>query len=512
MINKRIILSISFILLLINISCKKNYNTTGNGLIAPPDFEGKLYDQSKVVTYDTAIDSVLSTNLPVNAIGEWEMSPFGTLKADLSTTLALDPFFSADSLGDNVKILSAQILIPFFAERIDDNGTEIIVLDSVYGTGTLDIKIHELGYLLPSYDPATNLEDRRIYYSNFDFTDHLITKIGDTVDYVPSNESYITYQHTEDGEIELDENGDPVVLDSLGPHFRVKIDTSFIRHKIFDRAGDFVLQNRLAFQDYFRGIYFEISGKTADGKLMMMDFTGGKLNIAFTHEIVDENGTPDDTSDDEVITKYDEANFRFDFPKVNYYQNHFSPVMQEALNVSDMINGDERIYVKGDAASGGVVRLFDTQELNMMKENGWLVNHAELIFYVDENLSSDYLPQNLILFDKINEKLLLDMADPDNVSVDNALFGGFLEEDEDGNKFYRFKITQHIKSILEHEAVNVDLSLRVVSNPTSYIQAYEYQDPDNYNPLGVVLYGNKASVLEKRPKLILYYTLPNISE
>jgi len=510
MINKRIILSISLVFLLINVSCKKNFNTVGNGLIDPPDFEGKIYEQGKVTTYDEAIDSVFSTNLPLHALGDWELSAFGNLKAEFTTTLSPDPKFVGDSLGSNFTILSAEVIIPFFSKQIDNNGTEITQLDSIYGNGTLDIKVHELGFLLPSYDPNTNLEERRKYYSNFDFSSHFVTQIGDSIDFHPSIDPYITYQHDNDGSIKLDDNGDPVVKDSLGPHFRIKIDTNFIRHKIFDKAGDFVLKSKSAFQDYFRGIYFEITDKTQDGRFMMMDFNQGKIRVTYLHKVLNDNGTPTDTSDDFLEDKYAEIYMRFDLPKVNYYKNDFSPQMQTAITNSDLINGDDHIYIKGDAASGGVVRLFDSQEIDDMKSQGWLVNKAELFFYVDESITDEFLPQNLILFDKTNKKLLLDMADPDNLTANNHLFGGQLEEDTNGNKFYRFKITQHIKNILEHDEPNVDLSLRVISDPISYIKAFSFTDPDNYNPKGVVLFGNQSSNTSMRPKLVLYYTQPNL--
>jgi hypothetical protein len=508
MINKRIIISISFILLLVNTSCKKNFYTTGNGVIDSPDFKGIIYDQTKIITYDEAIDSVFSTNLPLHALGDIDLAPFGELKAEFATTLNLPPFL--DSLGTNIKIVSAKVLIPYFAENVDDNGTTIIKLDSVYGTGNLDIKIHELGYLLPSYDPNTNLEERRKYYSNFDLTDQLVTQIADTVDFIPSIEPYITYKRNEDGSFEVDDNGERIVKDSLGPHFIVDIDTTFIRHKIFDRLGDFVLQNKWAFQDYFRGIYFEIEDKDLDGKFMMMDFGAGTMQVAVTHEILDNNNTPDDPSDDFLKEVYKEINFKFDIPKMNYYENDLSSQFQTALNNSDPINGDDHIFVKGDAASGAVVHLFDDQELATMKAENWLVNKAELIFYVDESISNDLLPENLVLYDKTNQRLLLDMADPDNINNNNQLFGGHLDEDENGNKIYKFKLTQHIKNIIENNEINVDLWLRVVTDPKAFAKTVSYTDPDNYNPKGVVLHGNQSPIISKRPKLVMYYTKPEI--
>ncbi len=512
MINKRIILSISFLFLLVNSSCKKDFNTTGNKIITFPDFEGKIYDQAKIITYDEKIDSVFATNLPAHALGELDLPAFGKLKAEIATTLNLNLSLTSDSVSidSNLRIISAEILIPYFSQNVvDEAGDESIQLDSVYGTGSLDIKVYELGYLLPSYDPNTNLEEKREYYSNFNFKNNLITEIADTVGFTPSLEPYITYQRNTDGTFELDDNGEKIQLDSLGPHFRIKVDTSFIRHKIFDKIGEFVLENKSAFQDYFRGLYFEVCNYSGDGRFMMMNFPAGKLHIAYMQKVINDNDTVDDTSDDFTEDAYSEADFNFDVPKVNFYQNDMSSLMQTAVNNSDLINGDDRLYIKGDAGSGAVVRLFDDQELNKMKEEGWLINKAELIFYVDEDLSDELLPENLVLFDKTNEKPLLDMADPDNTDAANTLFGGSLEEDDEGNKYYKFKITQHLKNIVENQEVNVDLSLRVISDPVAYAKSIVFTDPDNYNPKGVVLYGNQSSEIDKRPKLTIYYTQPD---
>lgn len=500
------------IVLLLTTSCKKEFTTIGNQLIEQPDFQGKIYDQSKVTTYDQPVDKVFSATLSlpegINALGIYNDPVFGTLKAAVAAPVNSDATkFTDDGFGDNVKIVDARMIVPYISHTNSDKTYE---LDSVYGTKPFEISVKELTYLLPTLDPDTNLIDNRIYYSDFDFSPFQAGQIADTIGFTPSNESFYEYERNTDGTFNLDSNGHKQIKDSLSPRLSIKLDTTFFRHKIFDHSGEEILTNAIRFKDYFRGLYIDALPQNNDGRYMMMDFAKAYILLSYTHDVTDDNGTPSDTSDDTVETVYEEINLKFTAPKTNIYQNTFSADMQTAINNSDMINGDDKVYVKGNAGAETIVQLFDTQQLAELRAKDWMINQAELNFYVDKQAVSNTLLQapRLILYDNDQQKLLADLDALENIET-GAYFDGFLKEDDNENPYYSFKITRHIRNVLKNDSMNVKLALRVSNNPKALLQYNDhFLDPDSQNPSGTILYGNQTTTADLKPILKIYYTDP----
>ena len=519
MLNKTTGLIILIIALTLNTSCKKDFTSIGNQLIDTPHFEGHLFDQSKVTIYDQQTERVFSAklltdkynNLPIGAVGVYKDNKFGTLTAGLATSLSPDlPVFSSFLDKDNTKILSARLMIPYHNHTTRDNNNTSYVLDSIFGNETFEIKIHELTYLLPTFDPDNNLETYRKYYSDFDFDPYKGTVIGDSLDFQVSNEPVKIYKRNSDGTFELDDNGDKIVKDSLPPHLIVKLDTTYFRQKIFDQAGNDVLSTADRFKDYFRGLYIDAISQNGDGSFLMMPVDEGYIEITYTYDETDDNGTPNDTSDDTVETIYKEMKLKLTTPMVNHYDNDFSPEAQTALNNSDMINGDEHIYLKGDAGSEAIIQLFDEQQLTELRQNDWMINQAELYLYVDENASNELLSETkrLILYNYDELKNLPDVYHLENVDNNFATYNGNLQEDTDG-KYYKFGITRYIRNVIKNDSTNAKLGLRVTRVIPKLLKADElFKDPDAYNPSGIILYGNQTGVTGKKPVLKIYYTDP----
>jgi len=518
MLNKTGLIILIFALIL-STSCKKDFVTIGNKLIDQPQFEGKEYNIGKVVTYDQRVDRVFSnlsadiylSNLPAQSLGIYKDAQLGTLKADLITAINPDILRFENNMEGNMKILGAELLVPYFNQVLEnDAGESYYALDSVFGYSRFEIKVYELTYLLPTYDPNTNLESQRKYYSDFDFTPFKGELIGDSISFGISSLPYVTYERNTDGTYELDENGELIIKDSLGPHMQIKLDTTYFRHKIFDHAGEDVLTSTERFKDYFRGLYIEAVPENEDGRFLIMPFNEGKVIIQYTYERVNDNGTIDDESDDYVETIYDEITMALASPMVNHYENTFTSYVQSNLDYSDIINGDNELIVKGDAGSDVIVKLFDEQELRDLRQKDWMINQAELFFYVNPDASSNLLEQaeRLILFNYDDKQNLLDIYAPENAENDYAEYDGKLETDDDGRMYYRFGITRHIRNVLKVDSTNVRLGLRVCSEiKNSLIYDDTFLDPDAYNPKGIILYGNQAGILD-RPVLKIKYTDP----
>ncbi len=523
MLNKRNGLIILFIAFMLNVSCKKDFTTIGNNLIDKPLFKGKLFQDGLVRIYDQRVDKVLSanlvgvidnsSNLPIASLGIYKDDKFGTLKADIVTDILPDPVLSYQDFGTNIKLIGAQLIVPFFSHTKVENGETVYKLDSIYGSHNFELKVFEQTFLLPTYDPDTGLEDRLHYYSDFDFAPYKSTMIADTVDFNVSNEAYITYQRNSDGTFQLNDDDEKIIKDSLAPHMVIKLDTTYFRQKIFDHSGEEILSNQEKFKDYFRGLYIEPVSNNGEGLMMQLDFSKAKVLLQYTEEQTDDNGTPNDDTDDTVKTVYKELKMKLGNTIVNHYENTLSGYAQTALNNSDLINGDEEIVLKGEAGSEAVVQLFDDQQLRELRQKDWLINQAELYFYVDQTASNEMLEQTqrLLLYNYDNQTNIVDLKNaPENIQ-DNDFkeYNGKLETDKEGNKYYKFGITRHIRNVIKKDSANVKLGLRVIHSIPLVLKTNDlFKDPDAYTPKGVILYGNQTTT-DLKPVLKIYYSDPD---
>ena len=523
MLNKRNGLIILFIAILLNTSCKKDFTTIGNNLIDKPLFKGELYQDGLVRIYDRKVDRVLSSklsyvldkgrNLPVASLGIYKDNKFGTLNAGIVTDIMPDAVKFREPFGSNVKLINAQLIVPYFSHTKVENGGTVYVLDSIFGDHDFELKVYEQTYLLSTYDTNTDLENRVHFYSDFDITPYKSTVIADSIGFNVSNEAYITYQRNDDGTFKLDDNDEKIVKDSLGPHMVIKLDTTYFRQKIFDHSGEDILSSSEKFKDYFRGLYIEPVSSGGDGLLMQFDFSEAKIIVRYTEEQTDDNGTPNDNSDDTVKTLYKELEMKLGGTVVNLYNNLLSSYAQSALNNSDMINGDDEVVIKGEAGSEAVVQLFDEQQLRELRQKDWLINQAELYFYVDENASEEMLSQaqRLLLYNYETQNHIADLTGaPENVP-DNDFheYEGKLKTDKEGRKYFRFGITRHIRNIIVKDSANAKLGLRAIYFiPYPSLKSKElFKDPDAYVPKGIILYGNQTTTALK-PVLKIYYSDP----
>jgi hypothetical protein len=235
---------------------------------------------------------------------------------------------------------------------------------------------------------------------------------------------------------------------------------------------------------------------------MMMPIEQGFIQVNFTYEQEDDNG--------DIDTLYKEMKLKLTAPMVNNYVNNLTPEAQTALNNSDMINGDEQIYVKGDAGSEAVIQLFNNQQLHQLRTSDWMINQAELYLYVDKDASEEMLTETkrLFLYDYDNQKPLVDIYAYENTDNDFNAYDGYLQEDDNGEKYYKFGITRHIRNIIKKDSTNVKLGLRVTDFIKTTLKEKDlFKDPDAYNPSGIILFGNQT-VSGKKPMLKIYYTDP----
>ena len=158
----------------------------------------------------------------------------------------------------------------------------------------------------------------------------------------------------------------------------------------------------------------------------------------------------------------------------------------------------------------------------------WLINDANIVFYIDtdntEFKKSDE-PQRLYLYDFTNSTTISDYflaaSNTTNKKLSKYIAGGFLTKDATSKRgvSYKMNITNHIINLIKNDdVINVKLGL-VVSEDINISNSNALRTTNDYiaqvprasvmNPLGTILYGNKATVPEaKKLKLEIYYTKP----
>jgi len=523
-------------------SCDENYNTIGGDIIVDDDLVSLLDESKTVISYSKNISSVQTNIVPVHQLGVYKDPVFGKSTVSFLSQLLLsetDPTFG-DSEGRRQRIdLDSVILyIPFFGEEIVGEEETTYTIDSIFGNSPVTISIYESNFFLRDLDPDSNFEDPQLYYSDQgpQFEEFLGELLGTIEDFVPSDEGYILVEENED------EEGDDIET-LIKPGLRVELSTEFFQEKIIDKEGQLELNNNNLFKEYFRGLYFKVESQSDDGNLFIFNPANAKITLkySFNRPEVDEEGDPVlDENNVQIIEKVnDEYLLNFGGVSLNTFENNVPQEILGNLENPNINEGEETLYVRGGEGIVTVIDLFGedlddngiADELETLRDQEWIINDANLVFYVDQDKveggSSE--PERLIVYDLENNTVLVDyFLDPSSgdIPVDAlSVHLGRLERDSDENgEFYKIRLTSHISNLINKDSTNVSLGLIVsqnvlmngfqtidtlssTGNQTTKIK--EIPRSSVISPEGTVLYGNNTFNEEKRLKLQIYYLDPN---
>jgi len=486
--------------------------------------------QYDVIAYNKKLPPVQTNNLPVNLFGIYNDPVYGKTTANFVTQLnitTLDPDF-----GDNVELDSVVLTIPYFSTALesDGEGGTVFQLDSVYGEGFINYSIYENNYFLRDFDPNSEFDISQRYFSNYSTS---------SSDFIPESllEGNLIYQSEElfkpsANQIVLteeDEDGVDEITDRLAPALRIKLDNAFWQEKIIDQEGSSVLTNQNNFSDYFRGLYFKVEEVNPNsGTLTLFDLTASTANVTlyYTKDPLTEGA-------DRTASTY---TINFSGNRVNFLNNEYGVTIPDGNEV----DGDEKLYLKGGEGSMAVINLFngdengDSPELEELKSNDWLINEANLVFYVDQDMmigDNENEPDRIYLYDLNNETPLIDyyfdLTNTTDPIISKASHLGVLEREDTGSEElgkgikYKIRITEHINNILLNDSTNVKLGLAVSSNINFENNTLQYSfqtDDEDFNklpgssiicPEGTVLFGNNTTNEEKKVYLEIFYTEPN---
>jgi hypothetical protein len=264
---------------------------------------------------------------------------------------------------------------------------------------------------------------------------------------------------------------------------------------------------------------------------MFLNFNEAEIRIVYDYQKINDNGTPDDTTDDSIDTEESEFKLNFNATKFNSFKNDPYPGYVYS-SILDTIENPERVYLKGGEGIMAEIELFKDDNgvdlLDEIKSKDWLLNEANLTMYIDQemlNSSGNIIePSRLYLYDLVNQVPLVDYFVDNSQGtkpfLNKTTHGGLIELDDDKNGlFYKIRLTEHIKNIVRNDSTNVKLGLVVSSdiNNTINIEVQENNLVDftpfasTINPLGTVLIGPNPSndKMDKKMKLNLFYTEVN---
>lgn len=529
-------LSLIVLLIIAISSCEEEFNILETDIINET-FATDIDSSFTIVTYSKFLQGVQSNGLPLSQIGTYTDATFGTSTVNLLSQLTLGPADIEPSFGDCTVLDSVILYIPFFStSEVNSEAQTTFTLDSVFGNDPINISIYESNFFLSDNDPNTNFEDPQKYYSNqlTNFETNLGELIYTIENFKPESKQIIL--------------NDTV---NLNPGMRVSLPLTFFEEKIINKEGEVELLNNNNFKNFFRGLYFKVSSVTENGHLAFYDFENSanpaNITLYYTFKDLTNNGTCEENTSEDFNG---DLQLLFNAIKVNTFSNNNIPLnLASKLNNPNTRLGEESLYLKGGEGIISIIELFGEEdfkkigeangasflldgpngvpdELDELRTKAWLINEANLIFYVDQDQvqGGDSEPERLMIFDTKNNTVLADYgiditANETPVNAVNQHLGR-LQRDSDGNgDFYKIKITSHISNLINNDSINIPLGLMVSQNVTNQ-QFQELKTPifENYlkevpassviSPEATVLHGNRSNTLNKRVKLKIYYTDP----
>ena len=498
------------------VACDDEYSTVGGEIIEnTSDLE---LEEVEVTAYNKKINSVQTNNLGNHLLGVYNHPIYGQTTASILTQLSLptkNPVFGAEPELDSVVLT-----IPYFSTEgdLDEDGNIKYALDSVYGNTPIKISVQESNFYLRDLDPDADFQDRQRYYSDQqDLFEQNLTGgvIYENDNFLPSNQAITSYEENTEG-----------VQDTVtsGPALRIKLPVAYFQEKIIEKEGSSVLSNNNNFKNYLRGMFIKAEAKEEDGTMLFFNLkdSDAGIELFYTNEVE----TTNDDGGTDTIRKPKQYKLNFGSTIVNTFKGEYPADVLQAISSSNEEAGAEKLFLDGGEGSMAVVELFeDEDQIAALKEKNWLINEANLTFYVDQDFVENVNePTRIYLYDLDNNKIIADYnfalnfvgdGNENNPATSLASFSGPLKRDEDDNGIsYKLNLTQHVTNIIEDEAENVRLGLVVTQNIniTNNSAVRNTEDVASFpamsvlSPEGTVLHGNLSTNEEKRLKLRIYYT------
>lgn len=432
------------------------------------------------------------------------------------------------------------------APIIANNFARSFQLDSIYGAidKPFRLKVEQNTFFLRDLDPNTNFQEAQAYFSSQEFSPNFVSEVlydsevsGDLI--IDSKEILIAQEDNETT-TDIDES---LTFQKRNPGIRVPLDKDFFQEYILDMEGSIELFSQSNFSTFLRGIHLSLDSTDSEGLMLLFDLRRANIEIIYTHDSYNTNATADDTSDDsiEVLEKSYLINFITAIPNsqgingnaVNTLLNEdYSTAVLESLDTDETAS---RIYLQGGPGILAEIDLFEPlngrDAINQIKAENWIVNEANLTFYVDReqlDLAGGIIePPRLYLYNaETNEQLYNPFTDPPASSADAfplltayPNYDGVIEKSDGKGIKYTVNITEHINNLIVRDVANDRLGITLTADIANILvsnammaENEEKSIPvaSTITPFGTVFFGSNIPVsdpnYDKRLKLEVFYT------
>ncbi|WP_350286488.1 DUF4270 family protein [uncultured Croceitalea sp.] len=436
----------------------------------------------------------------------------------------LDP--SEDGSGDDFVSNAFPVefaLDSIFSSAIDQNPSRDVI-----GTA-FGLRVEQSTFFLRNLDPNTNFQEAQEYFSNSDVTTFTGAVLADTTVTI-SNKQYLFFNE-DDPDTETDESA--TVDERLDPGVRIKLDPQFFQDNFLDKEGSSELFTQSNFTDFLRGLHFTLTPTNGEDLMVLFDLSRSNITINYEYDdfVVDDSeeggGSVEKVEAEYILSFLQNVNNFTNGNAVNtFIDNAFS---SEIANSLDNDENASRLYLKGGSGTFVELDLFETDGardvINEIKANNWIINEANLVFYVDEdalsNVGGVIEPPRLYLFNSETNAPIISLEN--EISISQSALGRFLNYDgilergdDDTGLKYTVRITEHINDLVIRDEENITLRLSLTSD-ISITGALEAEvSPERVdlpvmstiNPLGTVLFGSnvEASEVSKKLQLQISYT------
>lgn len=522
------LLLLLFTVLLLSNACEDDFTTVGSDFINSLTLP-EPYEVQNLAAYNDDILSVQSNSLRNYLLGQFEDPVFGSSDVSILTQLELQN--TNPDFGENPILDSVVLTFPLFSQVTgtdEETNKDIYELDSIFGEGGFQISIFKSNQFLNDLDPGDDgdFEGPQIYYSD------QLSEFENNIDNMPLFVSdQIIPSELTSTEILFDQI-DSTTIDTLrvSPRIRLKLPNNFFQENILDNQNSVNLVSQSSFKNFLRGFYIKTEQPTNGGSMINLDLSSDDANIRLYYRSLRPPPSLEIENEEELVETFNKFDLNFAGNIINFYDN--SNTLD--LSSQDTENGEENLYIKGGQGVVTIVEPFNgpdndnngiADEIEDLRNENWLVNEANLIFYVDDNIADQIpiKPQRIFVFDLDRNRVLIDYnLDPG--STNNPLTSrlnhlGPLQEDDDGNSFYKIRLTSHINNIINNDSTNTRLGVVVTQNVNSsrildiresqLNQTNSFIESSISTPRGTVFHGNLSPDEEKRLKLQIFYTQPN---
>lgn len=393
-------------------------------------------------------------------------------------------------------------------------------LDSIYGDRDVpfNLKVELSTFFLRDLDPNSGFLEAQEYFSSQQFSPGFVDEVLFEGPVTISTEETIVFQE-DDPDTEEDES---LIIDQrLQPGIRVPLNIDFFQQNIIDNEGKSPLLSGSNFVNFFRGVHVSVS----DDILFILDITQGNIQINYEYDAVDEGEMVVEKGDYTLTFITGGNTIPITGNAVNTFNNEAYP-----SNIADELdtgNNASRIYLKGGSGTFAEVELFEPNNgetiINQIKANNWIINEANLVFYVDrEALDAAGIneePERIYLYNAESNAQLYNIS----LSTENTLegridnnYGGFLEEEDGQGVKYTVRITNYINDIIVRDSVNATLGLAVTADITNTDARPAMPDSGGeqdlslgatLTPLSTILFGSELPDSDDRKlKLQIFFT------